>query len=345
IWERFKTTTDKINLRLRDHYKKLQEEQQNNLVAKGALCEKAEDLLAQEVNSIREWQEKTRQFNELFKVWKTVGPAQKKQNDEIWEQFKVSLDGFFAEKKEYFAKIKDQQINNYNLKLDLCVQAEALKESDDWRNTTRDLITLQKEWKNIGPVPRKHSDKIWKRFRAACDEFFNRKQEHFSSVRGEESDNLKMKEDLIKQVEEYNFEGGKSDNLTVLKDFQRQWTEIGFVPFKEKDRLQNAFRDVINKQLDKLNISNTEMSLANYKNRFDVIKNTPDAQRHVYRERTQVQTKVTKLREDIMLWENNIGFLANSKNANLLKDEFEKKINLAKKEVETLEAKLKFLNE
>ena len=272
IWERFKSTTDKINQRRRDHYKKMQEEQQTNLVSKSALCEKAENLLAQEVSSIREWQEKTKQFDELFKVWRTVGPAPKKQNDEIWERFKGSLDAFYAEKKEYFAKIKDQQINNYNLKLDLCVQAEAMKESDDWRNTTRDLINLQKEWKNIGPVPRKHSDKIWKRFRAACDEFFNKKAEHFSSIREEESGNLKKKEDLIKKVEEYKFEGGKSDNLTVLKDFQRQWTEIGFVPFKEKDRLQNAFRDAINKQLDKLNISNAEMSLASYKNRYEVIK-------------------------------------------------------------------------
>jgi len=344
IWERFKTATDKINQRRRDHYKKLQDEQENNLMAKTALCEKAESLLAEEVDSIKLWQEKTTQFTDLFKVWKTVGPAPKKANDEVWERFKTALDGFFSEKKEYFGKLKDQQINNYNLKLDLCVQAEALRESTDWRNTTRDLINMQRDWKEIGPVPRKNADKIWKRFRAACDEFFQRKTEYFSTIRDEEGDNLRAKEILIKEVEEHDFDGGKGDNLAVLKDFQRRWTEIGHVPFKEKDRLQNAFRDIINKQLDRLNISNTEMSMANYKSRFEVIKSSPDSQRQVYRERTTLQTKVAKLREDIMLWENNIGFLADSKKANLLKQEFEKKIESAKQELEMLENKLKFLN-
>lgn len=344
IWDRFKSATDKINMRRREHYKILQEDQENNLIAKTALCEKAENLITEEVNSIREWQEKTKQYNELFKVWKTIGPAPKKQNDEVWDRFKIALDNFFTEKKDYFGKLKDQQINNYNLKLDLCVQAESLKDSTDWRETTRELIDMQNEWKNIGPVPRKNADKIWKRFRAACDEFFSNKQNHFSSIRDEEGSNLKKKEELIKLVEEYVFEGSKADNLAILKDFQRQWTETGHVPFRDKDRLQNAFRDAINKQLDKLNISNAEMNLANYRTRMDVIKSTPDGDRQVYRERTFMQNKVAKLREDIMLWENNIGFLADSKKANLLKDEFEKKIEKAKSEVATLEAKLKFLN-
>jgi len=344
IWDRFKSATDKINMRRREHYKILQEDQENNLIAKTALCEKAENLITEEVNSIREWQEKTKQYNELFKVWKTIGPAPKKQNDEVWDRFKIALDNFFTEKKDYFGKLKDQQINNYNLKLDLCVQAESLKDSTDWRETTRELIDMQNEWKNIGPVPRKNADKIWKRFRAACDEFFSNKQNHFSSIRDEEGSNLKKKEELIKLVEEYVFEGSKADNLAILKDFQRQWTETGHVPFRDKDRLQNAFRDAINKQLDKLNISNAEMNLANYRTKMDVIKSTPDGDRQVYRERTFMQNKVAKLREDIMLWENNIGFLADSKKANLLKDEFEKKIEKAKSEVATLEAKLKFLN-
>jgi len=344
IWERFKTATDKINQRRRDHYKKLQDEQETNLMAKTALCEKAESLLAEEVDSIKLWQEKTTQFTDLFKVWKTIGPAPKKANDEVWDRFKAALDGFFAEKKDYFGKLKDQQVNNYNLKLDLCVQAEALKDSTEWRDTSRDLINMQREWKEIGPVPRKNADKIWKRFRAACDEFFQKKNEYFSTIRDEEGDNLRAKEILIKEVEEHNFDGDKGANLTVLKDFQRRWMDIGHVPFKEKDRLQNAFRDIINKQLDRLNISNNEMTIASYKTRFETIKSSPDSQRQVYHERTTLQTKVAKLREDIMLWENNIGFLASSKKANLLKEEFEKKIESAKLEVETLEKKLRIIN-
>lgn len=343
IWERFKSSTDKINQRRRDHYKQLQEEQENNLAAKVALCEKAENLLTEEVTTIRGWQERTRQFNDLFKVWKTIGQAPKKQNDEIWERFKTSLDTFFSEKKEYFARIKEQQVNNYNMKLELCLQAESLKDSDDWRNTTRDLINLQKEWKNIGPVPRKNADKIWQRFRKACDEFFNRKSEHFSGVREEETENLKKKEELIKQVENHEFDENKSKNLEILKDFQRQWTEIGFVPFKDKDRLQNAFRNAINTRLDKLNISNSEMSLAHYSSKLDVLKNTPDGNRQLQREQTFIQNKIAKLREDIMLWENNIGFLADTKNASIFKSEFEKKIEKAKSELGVLETKLKIL--
>ncbi len=345
LWERFKSTTDKINQRRREHYKQLQDQHDKNYEAKTGLCEKADQLLATEANTIREWQNKTKQFNELFRLWKTIGPAAKKQNDEIWERFKTTLDAFFNEKKEYFAKLKEQQINNYNLKLDLCVRAEAIKDSDDWRQTSRDMIQMQKEWKEIGPVPRKHSDKIWKRFRAACDEFFNRKSDHFANLRGEENENLRKKEELIKQVEEAAFDGSRSENLDLLKDFQRQWTGIGFVPFKEKDRLQNAFRSAVNKQLDKLNISSSEISIENYKSKMEVLKGSPEGNKSLGRERSFIQGKINQIRDDVNVWENNIGFLADTKKASLFKDEFEKKIEKAKKEIEVLETKLKFLND
>jgi hypothetical protein len=345
IWERFKSATDKINQRRRDHYNQLQAEHEQNLASKNALCESAEQLLATEANTLKEWQAKTNQFNELFKVWKTIGPASKKQNDEIWERFRNAMDSFFNEKKEYFGKLKEQQINNYNIKLDLCVRAEALKDSADWRETTKEMINLQQEWKEIGPVPRKHSDKIWKRFRAACDAFFNNKSNHFSNIRKEENDNLKKREELIKLVNETAFDGNKSENLNKLKEFQRQWTEIGFVPFKEKDRLQSEFRNAVNKRLDALNISNTEISLANYKSKIEVVKESPEGMKSLSRERSFIQNKINQLRDDINVWENNIGFLANSKNANVFKSEFEKKINAAKEELKTLEAKLKLIND
>jgi len=345
IWERFKSATDKINQRRRDHYNQVQGEHEQNLKQKIALCESAEQLLATEANTLKEWQAKTNQFNDLFKVWKTIGPAAKKQNDEVWERFRTAMDGFFNEKKDYFGKLKDQQINNYNIKLDLCVRAEALKDSTDWREATKELINMQKEWKEIGPVPRKHADKIWKRFRTACDEFFNNKSTHFSSIRKEENDNLLKREELVKLVKETLFDGSKSENLNKLKEFQRQWTEIGFVPFKEKDRLQTDFRNAVNKRLDELNISSNEISLSNYRSKIEVVKEAPDGNKSLSRERTFIQTKISKLREDVNVWENNIGFLANSKNANVFKSEFEKKIAAAKEELKTLESKLKLINE
>lgn len=344
IWERFKSTTDKINQRRREHYAKFQEEQNDNLLAKTALCEKAEEILQKEFTTIKEWQDNTNEITELLKVWKTIGSAPRKHNDEIWERFKTSLDTFFSGKKEYFQKIKEEQLNNYNLKLDLCVQAEALKTSTDWRNTTQDLINLQKEWKSIGPVPRKHSDKIWKRFRAACDEFFNNKSDYFANIEKHEADNLKLKEELIKKVEEYKFGEDKNEIFDVLKGFQREWTDIGHVPIKDKGKVQNEFRNAVNKRLDKLKISKTEIQTINYKQRIEGMKDSPNTGKIMNNEKYFLSGKRKKLEEEIKLWENNIGFLAKSKKASLLKEEFEKKINKAKGDLEVLTAKLKLLD-
>jgi hypothetical protein len=343
LWERFRSTTEKINQARRDHYNKLREEQESNLVSKAALCEKAEEILQRENKTIKDWQENTREISGLLNVWKTIGPAPRKENDEVWDRFKTSMDTFFAGKKEYFQVIKDEQINNYNLKLDLCAQAEALKSSTDWKETTRELINLQKEWKKTGPVPRKHSDKIWQRFRAACDEFFNTKSEYFSSRKTSETDNLKSKEELIKKVETFAFGADKNENLEILKGFQRDWTEIGHVPFKDKEKIQIAFRNAINNQLDQLKISKAEMQTINYKQRFDNMKDSPNADRIVRNERYFLQQKMKKLEEEAQLLENNMGFLARSKKADLLKVEFMKKIEDARAEVAVLKEKIRFL--
>jgi hypothetical protein len=354
IWERFKTATDKINERRRDHYSSLTKDQDVNLAAKVALCEKAEQLASMEIDNLKDWQDKTREVNELLKLWKTIGPAAKKENDEIWEKFKGFLNAFFANKKEFFSKIKQEQLNNFNLKLDIVKQAEALKDSTDWRKTTQELINLQKEWKNIGPVPRKHSDKIWKRFRSACDEFFQNKSKFFSSVVESEKDNLEKKLDLIRRIEGWEAGKDKSANLDALKGFQREFTEIGHVPIKDKNRVHDAFRLAINKHLDGLKISSFEMRPGGgeYRSRQDSHRDDDDGR---YQRRGSsgggssewgsLSTKVSKLREEIMLWENNIGFLAHSKKADLLRQEFEKKIQDAKAELAQLEAKLKTMQE
>jgi hypothetical protein len=350
IWERFKTATDRINERRREHYTSMSQQQETNLVAKTALCDKAEQVVSQEFNTIKEWQVATRQIDELFSLWKTIGPAPKKENDEVWERFKTYLNSFFANKKEYFGKLKNEQLNNYNLKLDICKQAEALKDSTDWKSTTQDLIELQKEWKNIGPVPRKHSDKIWRRFRSACDEFFSKKSEHFGSLQKNERENLDKKLDLIRRVQEYQFGSNKNENLQVLKEFQREWTEIGHVPIKEKDKVQKSFREAINHQMDALNISSSEIRSQEYRSRFDSSRDRDrDRDRGdsspARREMNFLTTKISQLKEEIHLWENNIGFLANTKRADVVKKEFELKIEKAKEELAFHIAKLKQLQE
>ena len=343
IWERFKNTTDKINERRREHYAKIEDEQQKNLETKIALSEQAEEIIGLSNETIRDWQNNTNKVNELLKIWKSVGSVPQKQNNDIWVRFKTSLDAFFTNKKEFFDKLKEQQIQNYNLKVDLCLQAESLKSSTDWKKTTIDLIRLQNEWKQIGPVPKKNSDKVWKRFRTACDEFFNTKSSYFSNIQASEEDNLNKKLDLLKRLKEQEFGANKNENLNLLKNFQREWTEIGHIPFKEKDKLQNEFRAIINERLDKLKISEVEISTLTYQSRVESIKNDPQAKRLMNHEREVLVGKINQLKEDVNLWENNIGFLANSKNAAILKDEFEKKINKTKSEVKVLEAKLKML--
>ncbi|MCX6244010.1 MAG: DUF349 domain-containing protein [Bacteroidetes bacterium] len=343
IWERFKNTTDKINERRREHYSRVEEEHKKNLDTKTALCEQAEEILTLRNESVKEWQTNTNKVNELLKIWKSIGPVPQKNNTEIWNSFKSSLDNFFANKKEFFDKLKDQQVHNYNLKLELCMQAESIKTSTDWKKTSNDLIRLQNEWKAIGPVPKKYSDKIWKRFRAACDEFFNAKSSYFSNLQSHESENLDKKNDLIKRLKEFHFGENKNENLNTLKNFQREWTEIGHIPIKDKDRLQNEFRGLINECLDKLKISEVEITAVTYQNHLESLKNDPQSKRLIGKEKEILSGKILKMKEDINLWENNIGFLANSKNAAILKEEFVKKIDKAKSEVKVMEAKLKML--
>lgn len=345
IWDRFKMATDKINVLRREHYAQIQNEQMANYEAKVALCEKAEEISTDNLNTVSAWQKKSNEVSELFKVWKSIGQSPKKLNDEIWNRFKGSMDNFFAAKKEFFSVIKEQQLDNYNRKLDLTVEAESLKDSTDWRKTTEQLKKLQQEWKKIGPVPRRHSDKIWKRFRAACDTFFSRKSEHFTGLKANEEENLKKKKELLAQIEAFEVKKSRTENLDAAKAFQRQWMEIGFVPIKVKDQLHIQYRKAIDALFDKMKISEVELTASEYRGMVENLKDDPDSRDRIRRERNALTGKVSKLREEISLWENNIGFFAQSKQAEIMKAEYEKKISRAKKDLKIMETKLKVLTE
>ncbi len=343
LWERFKAATDKINQRRKEYYKEQQEHQLANFQTKLELIEKAEEIASQQIESLKEWQKNTENINELFKIWKSTGRAPKAKNDEVWDKFKGVLDSFFKSKREFFNKLKEEQTNNYNLKLDLCIQAEALKDSEEWKSTTNDLIRLQKEWKEIGPVPRRHSDKIWKRFRAACDHFFNRKGDYFKNIHVVEEENLQKKKEIIKAVKSYKVANDKEKDLNAIKEFQRNWLEIGFVPFKEKETIQNEYREAIDKLISKMEINKVELAKSDFQNKIEMLKATPDAERRLSKERFNIENKIKKIKEDVALLENNIGFFSSSKQSELLKKEFQNKIDQAKKEISTLKAKLDLL--
>ncbi|MCF8231857.1 MAG: DUF349 domain-containing protein [Bacteroidales bacterium] len=345
IWQRFKSATDKINERRREFYRKQYEKQEENYKAKLALCEKAEALAAQEHKTVKEWLNSTDKINELFRTWRSIGRAPVKKNDEVWERFRSAMDLFFKSKKAFFKDLKQRQRENYNKKLDIIKQAEALKDSTDWKNTKEELIRLQKEWKQIGPVPKKHADKIWKRFRAACDHFFNRRDEHFKNLHKNEEENLQKKEELIEQVKNFEPSGDKEADIQKLKEFQRQWMEIGFVPIKQKDRVQKEFKEAIDKHFHKLKVPNVEKSALSYRHKLENIKEEPNANQKISKEKGIVLNKIKKLKEDIQLWENNIGFLAETQKSNQLREEFERKIEKAKQELALQESKLRYLDE
>lgn len=342
IWTRFRTAASQIDERRREYYEQRHEEQEKNLLAKQALMEKAAELTAEAPTTTKKWNEVSAALDELLKIWKTIGPVPREQNEEIWKTFKGRIDTFYSEKKQHFETVKDEQNENYNKKIDLCLQAEAIAKRDDWKKATEELLKLQEEWKQIGPVNRKVSEKIWQRFRGACDEFFNRKSEYFTTLRGSEQENLEKKEAILAELKSYAFGENKEENLDALKDFQRRWMEIGFVPIAEKQRLQKDFRDTINKMFEQLKISAREAEINSFR---DSLRNNKGGHHAINDKREHLLEQIQKLRNDISVWENNLGFLASSKQADILKQEFEKKMRSAHQEIALLEAKLKILDE
>lgn len=341
IWERFKKASDAVNKRCQEYYEKIREEQNNNLLAKKALCDKLEELLKTELLTVKDWTEATTKVNELFDLWKTIGPVPKEENENIWNRFKKPIDKFYEDKKEAFAKMKESQDENYQKKVELCLQAEVIAERNDWKRATEDLLKLQAEWKEVGYVAKKQSDKLWLRFREACDKFFERKSQDYQNRKESESENIAKKEALIQAVKEFSFTEDKQHNLDVIKDFQRQWSEVGYVSTNERNRLYAEFRKAIDAHFDKLQSDSIESNLNNFKMKLD----SSDGKRNISREKKEFLDQIQKLQNDLNVWENNLGFLASSKQADLLKAEFDKKIEKAKSEIQLLKAKVKLLEE
>lgn len=344
LWERFKAATSIINKKHQDYFEGRKSDQKKNLDAKIALCEKVEEIAASEIDAHRDWDDRSKELIELQKVWRTIGFAPKKDNNKIYERFRIASDKFFDRKREFYNQNKEEQQNNLQLKTDLCVQAEALKDSTDWKKTADEFINIQKAWKEIGPVPRKFSDVIWKRFRAACDYFFENKSKHFSSIDGEQSDNLRRKKELLEEVKQFTLSGDDNADLDKLKDFQRRFTDIGHVPFRDKDAIQNDFRDVINRHFDTLRIDEKRRNLMKFKNKVANNTSSGKGQNKNRFEREKYMTKLKQMETDLALLDNNIGFFANTKNASALIDDVNQKIISTKEKIEFLKEKIRIMD-
>ena len=255
------------------------------------------------------------------------------------------MDTFFAKKKEFFTTMKERQNENLERKIQLCIEAEALMESTDWKHATDRLKEIQEEWKTIGPVPKRHTDKIWKRFRAACDTFFARKNEHFSGRKSEEEANLAAKKALLEEIRAYQLSPNRSENMEAIKAFQKRWIEIGYVPFRQKEAINKEYRELIDGLFDAMRRNQNEASANEFRDMVETWKDDPSGSEKVRREHSTLQTKIQKLRDEIAAMENNIGFFSTSKNSELMRAEYEKKISRAKEELKLLEEKLKMTEE
>jgi predicted XRE-type DNA-binding protein len=348
VWDRFKEATSIINKKHQEHFEGIKDQLRQNLEAKTQLCEKAEEIVAvaDKIDSPREWEDKSKALVDIQQMWKTIGFAPKKDNNKIYERFRGACDKFFEHKRDYFKDYKSEQHNNLQLKTELCLQAEALKSNTEWKKTTDEFIKIQKRWKEIGPVPRKQSDIIWKRFRAACDEFFENKSKHFHHIDDEQDQNLKLKQEIIDEVKAFapSPEEGEQTFLK-LQDYQKRWADIGHVPFKEKDRVNQEFRGLINKLFDNLNLDEFHKNVKKFGSRLDNMKGGDHSMEKMSQERNKIINKLRQLETDITLWENNIGFFAKSKNSDALIRDFNNKIESGKRNIKLLNEKLDMLDD
>ncbi|MFA7033116.1 MAG: DUF349 domain-containing protein [Bacteroidales bacterium] len=341
IWERFKVATAAINKKHQTFFESQKGNQKENLSAKVVLCEKVEAIAATEMKDSNSWNALSKEIENIQKEWKSIGFASKKDNQKVYDRFRAACDAFYSKKREFYADFKDQMQDNMDKKIALCEQAEALKESEDWKKTSELLVELQKKWKEIGPVSRKKSEQIWKRFRAACDEFFDNRDKHFGDQDSQFGDNLKKKRSIIDEINEYVQPDDRNEVLEKLREFQSRWNEIGFVPFREKSKIQEAFKKALDTQYDALRAAGGEVEsrITKFNKRFG--DTASKAGRAVRSERDRLVQKFNKKEQDIATWENNMGFFSKSKNADALLEELNKKIEIAKEELAQLEDKIK----
>lgn len=339
LWERFKAASSRINKQHQEHFEALKAEQVKNLGLKTELCVATEELAAQPLTTRKEWNRASDRLLEIQKTWKTIGFAPKKDNNRIYERFRTACDRFFEAKRQFYAGVKAEMEHNLQLKLELCEAAESLSGSEEWKKATDELIALQARWKQIGAVARRHSDAVWKRFRAACDKFFERKSAHFASVDDEHEENLRRKLALLDEMEAADVKAG---GYEVIRDFQRRWGEIGFVPIKRKDAVQKRYKAAVDALFSVLRGSERDRSMDRFREKVSTLKASGD--RRLRSERERLYNKVRQLEQEIALLENNIGFFAKSKNAEALVADVRAKIDRARGEMAAAIEKVKLID-
>jgi len=344
LWERFKVATTVINKRYQQFFEQERSTQKEQLQKKIELCELAEQHCTFTSDNPREWNDVTEKVIALQEAWKVSGFGPRKENAKVWERFRAANDAFFQNKRNFWNKSKDQLNKNLALKLEICEQAEKLKDAEDWKATTDKLIALQKKWKEVGPVPRKQSELIWKRFRTACDEFFNRKTTHFSGVTGDQDENYKSKKALIAEIEAFKPTGDAKVDIDILKKFQDRWSAIGFVPFRKKEELQARYHSLIDAYFDQLKLDDQDMGLFKFQSKIENLASQQRGWSKINMERDRLSQHLKQLESDMNTLGNNVGFFGSSKGAQSLIQGVNTQIEKIKVQIDFLKAKLKIID-
>ena len=344
IWARFKAASTTVNRRHQQHFEALKEVEQHNLDQKTVICEIIEAIDYKELTNFASWESKTQEVIALQNKWKTIGFAPQKMNVKIFERFRKACDEFFRKKGEFFKSLKEGMNENLEKKRALCEKAEALKDSTDWKATADELTKLQKEWKTIGPVAKKYSDAVWKRFISTCDYFFEQKNKATSSQRSVEQENLEKKKAIIEKLNAIDDQMDTEEATQLVRDLMKEWNGVGHVPFKEKDRIYKQYHSQIDKLFERFNISASNKKLSNFKSTISSIQEgSPQA---LYREREKLVRAFDNMKNELQTYENNLGFLTtSSKKGNSLLTEINRKVEKLKADIELVKEKIKVVDE
>lgn len=346
IWGRFKAASTIINKRHQEHFEHLKAKEQENLEAKTAICEEIESIDFSQLKTFKDWEAKSKEVIGLQEKWKTIGFAPKKYNVKIFERFRAACDVYFNKKSEFYKEVKGEMEKNLERKKELCEKAEALKDSTDWRATTEKMIALQKEWKTVSPVSRKHSDAVWKRFISACDYFFEQKNKNVSSQKGVEQENLKAKKELIDKIKALDESVDNEEALGLLKEYMVEWNNIGFVPFKEKGKIYKEYHEAVDQQFDRLKVDKNERRMQSFRSNQTDMAGDERGKGKLYGEREKLMRMYDRMKNELQTYENNIGFLSiSSKGGGGLMKEMERKIEKLKEEMELIVKKIGLIDE
>ena len=346
IWTRFKTASTAVNRRHQQHFEALKEKEQRNLDEKTVICEIVEAMEYDTFTTFQDWENKTQEIIALQAKWKTIGYAPQKMNVKIFERFRAACDVYFEKKSEFYKAIKSDMEKNLDAKRALCEKAEALKDSTDWKDTTDKMIALQKEWKTIGPVARKHSDAVWKRFISACDYFFEQKNKNVVSQKSIEQTNLAAKKELIAKIKGMDESLGHDEAIATLKSYMAEWNTIGFVPFKEKDKIYKEYHEAVDQQFDRLKVDQNDRKMQSFRNNLNEMTSGERGKGRLFSERDKLMRMYERMKNELQTYENNIGFLSiSSKGGGGLLKEMERKIEKLKEDMALTVKKIDAIDE